>query len=139
MRSSQVEKLSKVKYISVMSDSSTDRSLNENEIIYVRYVNQRGLPKSWFVGLWVLKRANAIRILEIIDHILLTIGLIEWKDKVVGFGADGASVMMGHKGGVVALLKADVPNLIDIHCVAHRLQLSVLDAIRDHPYTKIAS
>ena len=35
---------------------------------------------------------------------------------MVGFGADGASVMMGHKGGVAALLKADVPHLIDIHC-----------------------
>ena len=53
---------------------------------------------------------------------------------MVGFGADGVSVMMGHKGGVAALLKAVVPHLIDIHCVAHRLQLSVLDAIRDHPY-----
>ena len=41
---------------------------------------------------------------------------------------------MGHKGGVAALLKADVPHLVEIHCVAHRLQLSVLDAIRDHSH-----
>ena len=76
MRSSQVEELSKVKYVSVMSDSSTDRSLNENEIIYVRYVNHRRLHQSLFLGLGVLKRANAIGILEVIDHILLTSGLI---------------------------------------------------------------
>ena len=53
---------------------------------------------------------------------------------MVSLGADGASVMMGHKGGVAALLKADVPHLVEIHCVAHRLQLSVLDAIRDNSY-----
>ena len=50
---------------------------------------------------------------------------------MVGFGADGANVMMGHKGGVAASLKADVPHLVEIHWVAHCLQLSVLDEIRD--------
>lgn len=41
--------------------------------------------------------------------------------KVMGFGSDGASVMMGRRGGVVAKLKEENPNLIGIHCVAHRL------------------
>ena len=40
----------------------------------------------------------------------------------------------GTQGWRSSFTKADVPHLIDIHCVAHRLQLSVLDAIRDHPY-----
>ena len=42
--------------------------------------------------------------------------------------------MMGCKSGIAALLKADIPHLVEIHCVAHRLQLSVLDAICDHSY-----
>ena len=53
---------------------------------------------------------------------------------MIGFGADGASVMMGQKGGIAAILKADVPYLVEIHCVAHRLQISVFDAIREHSY-----
>ena len=71
-----------------------------------------------------------------IDRVLLKRGWTDWKEKTVGVGADGASVMMGHKGGVAALLKVDIPHLIEIHCVAHRLQLSVLDAIRDHCYIR---
>lgn len=39
---------------------------------------------------------------------------------MVGFGSDGASVMMGHISGVQARLKVIVPRLIEIHCVAHR-------------------
>lgn len=42
--------------------------------------------------------------------------------------------MRGSQGGVTALLKADVPHLIAVHCVAHRLELSILDVIKDVPY-----
>ena len=38
----------------------------------------------------------------------------DWKESVVGFGSDGASVMVGQRGGVVALLKQEVPHLVDI-------------------------
>ena len=134
MRHGQSDELSKINYISVMSDSSTDRFVTENEIVYIRYINQKGLPQSLFAGLGAVRKADSKGILEAIDHILPSRGWLGWKDKMVGFGADGASVMMGHKGGVAALLKVDIPHLVEIHCVAHRLQLSVLDAIRDHSY-----
>ena len=56
------------------------------------------------------------------------------RKKLVGFGSDGASVMRGSQGGVTALLKADVPHLIAVHCVAHCLELSILDVIKKVPY-----
>ena len=49
-------------------------------------------------------------------------------------GADGASVMMGQRGGVSALIKRDVPHLVSIHCDAHRLELGNKDAIKQVAY-----
>ena len=129
MRHSQLDELSNVKYISVLSDSSTDRSVNDNEIVYICYINHKGLPQSLFFGLGIVGKADAKVIPEVIERIFFSRGLIEWKDKMVGFGDDGASVMLGRKGGVESLLIEDVPHMIEIHCVAHRLH-----AICDHPY-----
>lgn len=43
-------------------------------------------------------------------------------------GADGASVSnLGKKGGVVALLRRDIPHVIDFHCLPHRLELALLE------------
>jgi len=51
-----------------------------------------------------------------------------WKEKLVGMRADGASINLGKKGGVVALLRQEVPHLIDFHCLPHRLALALLVA-----------
>lgn len=61
-----------------------------------------------------------------------------WKEKLTGFGADGASVNVGHKGGVSALLKKDVRHLLEIHCFPHRLELALLSMQRDcHLVTQV--
>ena len=57
-------------------------------------------------------------------------GIHNWKEKLVGMGADGASVNLGKKGGVVALLRQEVPHLIDFHCLRHRLELALLEMRR---------
>lgn len=53
---------------------------------------------------------------------------------MIGANFDGASVMMGVRTGVRALLQRDFPAIIVIHCVAHKLELSVLDAAKSMPY-----
>lgn len=50
---------------------------------------------------------------------------------------DGPSVMIGEKSGVKALLQKDFPVITVIHCVAHKLELSVLDAAKSMPYLQI--
>lgn len=48
--------------------------------------------------------------------------------KLVGFGADGCSTMLGDKGGVaVRLHQQSSPCLVAFHCPAHRLQLAIQD------------
>ena len=50
--------------------------------------------------------------------------------KVVAFGADSASVNLGKKGGVAALIRKDIPYLVDFHCLPHKLELALLEMQR---------
>lgn len=49
---------------------------------------------------------------------------------MIGFGADGASVNFGVNNGVYKKLADDMPWLLGIHCVAHRLELAAKDAFK---------
>ena len=48
--------------------------------------------------------------------------------RLVGFGGDGASVMIGKHFGVATRLKNKQPILTSIHCMAHRLALATSQA-----------
>ena len=45
----------------------------------------------------------------------------------MGMGADGASVNLGQKGRVSALLRQHSPHLVDFHCLPHRLELVLIE------------
>ena len=47
----------------------------------------------------------------------------------IGFCSDGASVMLGTKSGVGKLLKDKFPDIILWHCLNHRLELAVGNAL----------
>ncbi|XP_053400419.1 zinc finger protein 862-like [Mercenaria mercenaria] len=48
----------------------------------------------------------------------------------MGFSSDGAALMVGKQNGVAYRLKSDSPYMLDMHCTAHRLALSSLDAAK---------
>jgi hypothetical protein len=50
--------------------------------------------------------------------------------KVVGRSCDGASMMVGCRYGVSAIMKCEQPSLLTIHCMAHRLELSLKDCFK---------
>ena len=72
--------------------------------------------------------ANAVGILKGIEDSMAFHP--DWKTNLIATGSDGASVNLGKNHSVTALLKKDVPQLLAVHCVSHRLELSVLDALR---------
>lgn len=55
------------------------------------------------------------------------VGIHQWKEKLVRMGADGASVNVGKKGRVVALLRRDIHHVIDFHCLPHQLEWALLE------------
>ena len=57
--------------------------------------------------------------------------LIFFSAKLIALGSDGASNMVGIRGGLAALLREDVNNeMINVHCFAHRLELSFRDVLK---------
>ena len=56
----------------------------------------------------------------------------EFQSKVVSATADGASVNFGQYSGVLSQLKEDRPWMLKIHCINHRVELSVKSAF-SHP------
>ncbi|XP_014666762.1 PREDICTED: zinc finger protein 862-like [Priapulus caudatus] len=59
-------------------------------------------------------------------------GCPDWLDKVIGVGCDGAAVNIGNKNSVKTRLLQECPHLVVTHCVAHRLELGVLNAIKEN-------
>ena len=58
------------------------------------------------------------------------------KAGLIGAGADGASVNFGVHRGMITQIRNDVPWLVGVHCIAHRLELAVKDALKDSFLTK---
>ena len=48
-------------------------------------------------------------------------------------GADGAAVNLGRRNSVATRMLEATPFLLPIHCIAHRLELGVLAAIKNEP------
>ena len=54
---------------------------------------------------------------------------------MVGCNFDGASVRLGKQFGVAKRLEERVGNYhVSIHCVAHCLEVAILDAVKEVPY-----
>lgn len=131
METDFLAELKKSKYISVLSDGSTDVSNVEKELVYVTYVVDAKV-KTRFMALRNVSHAHAVGLTELLLGVLEDVGITASK-QLVGFCADGASVNMGRIGGVAALLTNNIPApwLVVIHCVSHRFELAVKDAFKD--------
>jgi hypothetical protein len=125
-------KLEKSTFVGAAIDESTDVSSAENAGIYVYYAEE-GEAKCDFLKMKQLHGATAVHIKNAFCEVLKEFSLIE---KLICFGSDGASVMLGKRGGVAAFLRADPhiwPCMLNNHCVGHRLALgahAATDAVK---------
>ena len=134
-----LEQLQRSPYIALMADETTDISVSNELILYVQYIIPSATPekcvRSVFLNITELQDGKAATITEVILEILARLNIPI--QTVMGFGSDGASVMIGRRAGVATLLKQSNPELIAIYCVAHRLALAVAQAGDAVPYVKI--
>lgn len=129
------EKLCQIKRSGVFSlvlDESTDNANKKRVLMYAQCVTDSGLDYCLLSNKQIKDgSANAQNIVNLVVN-----ELKEKKidiTKMVGVSTDGASVMTGKTGGVVALLRAYSPNIVGVHCVAHRTALATSQAARDIP------
>jgi hypothetical protein len=135
-----VSKLKQAKFYTVMSDSSTDSSIVDQECVHVRFVDpDTKSPVTSIASIEALYTPDANGVFSAIINGLKTIDIdIENGDSkpvLACINNDGASVKMGTKNGV-AKKNSDCVNhkVITTHCVAHRLELGVLDAAKTESY-----
>ena len=121
-----------------MIDGATDSSNMENEAVYIRYVRD-GEPVNSLVCLSEVSHAHADGIVDCIGTSMVQFGLENWKEKLVGFCADGANVNLGQTNGVVAKLREDNPKLTDIHCMAHRLELALMGVLKQNKMVSLVN
>ena len=105
--------------------------MREVEDVYVCHLVDEELFNS-FVGLKACKNSKVPGIKAAMDSAMAEL-CRDWKDKTVAMGADGAAVMLGEKSGVCALPKHEIPHIIKVHCIAHRLELSFADTLSAVP------
>lgn len=142
MKQELVTEIKNSPFMSILSDGSTDTGVLEQEIVYVRYIDVKEMiPVTTFVNIVELKSANSEGVLNAILSALADLqfdkdSLKHDTDgpKLVCANFDGASVNFGSKSGVFQKIKEFVPEVIGIHCIAHKLELAVLDANKKFSY-----
>lgn len=133
-----IETLNGAKFFSVLSDGSNDVSITEKEAIFLQYLdtNPPGIDQvqvtTSFLKLADLKDSSASGVLRCMKKSLEILDIDEnmLNKKWVGFAADGATVNRGTREGVIGLLQKNQPWIIYVWCIAHRLELSLKDALK---------
>ncbi|VDI54723.1 Hypothetical predicted protein [Mytilus galloprovincialis] len=128
------DNIHKAKFVSILSDGSTDASITEIEMIYTR-VCVNGIVQVFFVNTAYVAKSDASGIIEAMKRSVEKLD-VPWDDftkKLVGMGSDGASVMLGCNNGVAAHLRRIQPVMVAVHCYAHKLELAFKDAIKHVP------
>ncbi|XP_008064175.2 zinc finger protein 862 [Carlito syrichta] len=122
-----LEDVRKSPCVSVLLDSSTDTSDQACVGIYIRYFKQMEVKES-YITLAPLYSETVDGYFETIvsalDELDIPFRKPGW---VVGLGTDG-SAMLSCRGGLVEKFQEVLPQLLPVHCVAHRLHLAVVDA-----------
>jgi len=123
--------------MSVLVDGSTDCSVIEKELSYIRFVDASGLVCTKLMALKDVQHADASGLLCVLKDSLEHVGLCDYDKKLTGFMSDGASVNFGSKSGLLTQLKKRCCWLVGIHCLNHQLELAVKHAFARTAFTEI--
>ena len=127
-----LEQLISSPYISLMCDETNDISVLKQIVIYGKYLTNLGDTRTVFLRITDLFDGKAKTIEKALLQFCETAG-IDMR-KVMGFGSDGAAVMIGKKSDVSTRLRVHNSFMVNIHCVAHRLALAAAQASESIPY-----
>jgi hypothetical protein len=129
--SQQNIKHSMANFFGILIDESTDISVHKTMVMYVRYVSN-GEVETDFVGNIHVADGRAETLVSAIRAEMVQLKISP--EMLVGLATDGASVMTGRANGVGAQLMNNSPAMVHVHCVAHRLNLACIDAMKKVEY-----
>ena len=127
------KKLELVNFISILCDGSTDKSITEQEAIFVVFLDPvANLPSFKFFEVAAPENSQDAQGLH--DAILSTFkrhGMESVVKRLVFLASDGASVNSGSNSGLISCFQEELPWVSFIWCFSHRLELSIKDALKE--------
>ncbi|XP_020368292.2 uncharacterized protein LOC109913223 [Rhincodon typus] len=121
---------------SILIDESEDCFMEPYLFMYLQIIEHVAggyEPKTYFLA--VKKLQEEVTAKKITAEL---VNVLKEKDldmkQMCGFAIDGTALTDECKNSVVTQLKAQVPGLLSIHCISHRLALSIVSAADTVPY-----
>jgi len=96
--------LFKSDFITVLVDGSTDCSVIEKKLIFVRFVDADGLVCTKLMALKDVQHADASGLLCVLKEAFMRVGLLDYDRRLIGFMSNGASVNFGPESGLLTQL-----------------------------------
>lgn len=126
--------LSSCRFFSVQVDGSTDAANIEEELFLTLYLDTKSQDgaihvRNRFFCVRQCRNATGKGLFETLVRAMEYVGVKDWTLKLIGLGCDGCSANMGGNSGLKAHLKEAVPWAVVSWCLAHRLELSLKDAL----------
>lgn len=117
---------------SIMVDESTSVSSKQTLIMYVKTIYE-GEPCVYFLGLLQVASTASAELFAVIVNFLHGIGLSDTvlQGQLIGLCTDGASNMVGQFRGLATLFRQKYHLVTTFHCMAHRLELAIKNAVSD--------
>ncbi|KAH7439136.1 hypothetical protein KP509_04G046900 [Ceratopteris richardii] len=121
-------------FYSLLIDESTDRTIHKHLIIYILYITNWGKShvKCDFVELLAVENGSAKCIYDVVTK-FLSDNMLDMH-KLIAIATDGASVMIGHKTGIVVRFQESMPYIMGVDCIAHRQALAAKDGFITHAH-----
>ena len=133
------EQIEEAKVITIISDGSTDVSVQEIELVYV-WICHQGRANTIFLSFQAVQKVDADGIFTALKKSLKDIGAeCDLGQKVVAFAADGASVNTGAANGVIGKMRDTwSPCVLMVKGLAHHVELAMKDGLKhDNMYDKV--
>ena len=127
------KKIEVVNFIAILCGGSTDKSITEQEIIYIISVDpDTNMPMMNFFKIATPENSeDAPGSKEDIISAFSRHGLNSAIKKMVFLSSDGASVNSGSNSGLIRLFQENYPWLSFVWCFSHRHELSWKDALSE--------
>lgn len=118
------------RFFCLLIDEARDESTKEQMSLILRFVDSSGVIQERFLDMIHVADTRSESLIVAIVSTLSRHGLS--LSRVRGQGYDGAFNMCGDIIGLKTMIQREVPSAYYVHCFAHRLQLALILAAKNH-------